>query len=140
MSRGSTSVSRGIGRAGTGTSPIQGGAPPVGSAPALGGPGSAPSGHGLVSAGWPAGPWCQIPVPGTQTQTETNTAAAAVRLSGESKADLYNNNITENWIATWSASLIPLNPFDNLMRSVVTLTGKLQGSYGHGKPGKVMEF
>lgn len=72
------------------------------SAPAAAGPGWVLSGHGLVSAGWPAGQCCQIPVPGTQTQTETNTAAAAVRLSGESKADLYNN-ITENWIATWSA-------------------------------------
>lgn len=71
------------------------------SAPAAAGPGWALSGHGLVSAGWPAGPCCQIPVPGTQTQTETNTAAAAVRLSGESKADLYNG-ITENWTATRS--------------------------------------
>lgn len=50
------------------------------SAPAAAGPGWALSGHGLVSAGWPAGQCCQIPVPGTQT--ETNTAAAAVRLSG----------------------------------------------------------
>lgn len=72
---------------------------PADSAPAAAGPGWALPGHGLVSAGWPAGLCCQIPGPGTQTQTETNTAAAAVRLSGESKADLYNN-ITENWTAT----------------------------------------
>lgn len=68
------------------------------SAPAAAGSGWTLSGHGLVSAGWPVEPCCQIPVPGTQAQTETNTAAAAVRLSGESKADLYN--ITAHWNAT----------------------------------------
>lgn len=91
--------SRGMGRTGTVTSPYQDVFLSADSAPVAAGPGWTLSGHGLVSAGWPAGPCCQIPVPGTQTQTETNTAAAAVRLSGESKADLYND-ITENWTAT----------------------------------------
>lgn len=38
-----------------------------------------------------------------------NTAAAAVRLSGESKADLYNN-ITENWIAKPVGLTYPTSP------------------------------
>lgn len=50
---------------------------------AAAGAGWAPSGHGLVSADWLAGPCCKIPVPGRQT--ETNTAAAAVRLRGRVK-------------------------------------------------------
>lgn len=88
-----------MGRAGTVISQNQDVVLYVDSAPAAAGPEWALSGHGLVSAGWPAGPCCKIPAPGTQTQTETNTAAAAVRLSGESKADLYNN-VTKNWTAT----------------------------------------
>lgn len=43
------------------------------SAPAAAGLGWALSGHGSVSAGRPAGPCCQIPVPGTQTQTGKKT-------------------------------------------------------------------
>lgn len=60
------------------------------SSPAAAGPGWVLSGHGLVSAGWPAGLCWQIPAPGT----ETNTATAAVKLSGETKSALYND-ITE---------------------------------------------
>lgn len=53
------------------------------SAPAAAGPGWALSGHGLVSAGRPAGPCCQIPVPGTETQTETNSSCSCQPLWGE---------------------------------------------------------
>lgn len=96
-------------RSGTGilTSPNRDVVLSADSAPAAAGPGWALSGHDLVSAGWPAGPRCKIPVPGKQTQTETNAAAAAVRLSWESKADLYNNT-SANWTATRSAWLNPL--------------------------------
>lgn len=40
------------------------------SSPVAAGPGWALSGHGLVSAGWPARLCCQIPAPGTQKQTQ----------------------------------------------------------------------
>lgn len=60
------------------------------SPPAAAAPGWVLSVYVLVSAGWPAGLSCQNPKPGM----ETSTSPAAVRVSWESKADLYND-VTE---------------------------------------------